>query len=87
LIEVHAVGTAVVATDIAAAREQIDDGETGIIVSPRDSEEIAEAIRRLYFDANLRREMGKRGSVRVRQKYPIQTMVDQDLHVLQSCSN
>ena len=87
LIEVQAVGTAVVATDIAAAREQIDDGETGIIVSPRDSEEIAEAIRRLYFDGNLRIEMGKRGSVRVRQKYPIQTMVDQDLHVLQSCSN
>ena len=82
LIEAQAVGSAVIATDIAAAREQVDDGESGIIVNPKDPYEIAQAIRRLYFDSSLRERMGMNGSTKVQQKYQVEMMVDQDLQVL-----
>lgn len=84
LIEVQAVGTAVIATDIAAASEQINDGVTGIIVPPRDQVALALAIKRLYLDPILRESMGKEGSKLVRQKYQVQDMVEKDLEVLRS---
>jgi glycosyltransferase involved in cell wall biosynthesis len=84
LIEAQAVGSVVIATDIAAAREQVDDGESGIIVNPKNPHEIAQAISRLYLDSSLRERMGINGSARVQQKYQVETMVDQDLHVLKA---
>lgn len=84
LIEVQAVGTAIVATDIAAASEQIMDGVTGIIVPPRDWIALASAIEKLYLDPKLRESMGKEGSILVQQKYQVQEMVEKDVGVLRS---
>ena len=84
LIEVQAVGTAVIATDIAAASEQIADGISGIIVPPRNQSALASAIEKLYLDPRLRERMGKEGARLVREKYQVQEMVEKDLRVLRS---
>jgi glycosyltransferase involved in cell wall biosynthesis len=83
LIEVQAVGTAVIATDIAAARQQIIDGVTGLIVKPKDSQELAEAIFRVYKDPELRKSMGIAGFQHVRKQFQVKKMVDEDLMVVQ----
>jgi glycosyltransferase involved in cell wall biosynthesis len=83
LIEVQAVGTAVVATDIAAARQQIIEGVTGLIVKPKDSQELAEAIFRVYKDPELRNSMGIAGFQHVRKQFQVKKMVDEDLMVVQ----
>ena len=49
----------VVVTDVGSIPEVVDDGETGFIVPPRDSEALAEAIIRLLKDEKLRKEMGE----------------------------
>lgn len=49
----------VVVTDVGNIPEQVDDGKTGFIVPPRDSEALAKAIIKLLQDGDLRREMGE----------------------------
>lgn len=84
LIEVQAVGTAVIATDIAAASEQISDGVSGIIVPPRDQGALALAIRQLHLNQKLIESMGNEGAKIVRQKYQVKDMVEKDLEVLRT---
>ena len=64
-LEAMCFGLPIVGTDIAGVREQVVDGETGIVVPPSNSQSLADAIRRLVEDAGLREEMGARGRERV----------------------
>lgn len=74
IIEVQGVGTALIATDIAAAREQIEDGLTGIIVPPKDSTSIANAIERLYLNPELRKKLGIAAKEHVRRRFTLDRM-------------
>lgn len=49
----------VVVTDVGAIPEIVDDGVTGFIVPPRNSEAPAEAIIKLLKDEKLRKQMGE----------------------------
>jgi phosphatidylinositol alpha-mannosyltransferase len=51
----------VVASDIDGYRDVIRSGAEGLLVPPRDSAALAEAICRLLADATLRLAMGERG--------------------------
>ena len=57
-LEAMAHAKPVVACRASATPEVVVDGETGILVEPGDSDELAEAIIRLLSDADLRRRMG-----------------------------
>jgi glycosyltransferase involved in cell wall biosynthesis len=61
IIEAMASALPVVATDIAACRELVRDGETGLLVPVRDPASLAAAIATLAADPTLRRAMGERG--------------------------
>lgn len=56
--EAMAYGRAVVATAVGGLAEAIEDGETGLLVPPRDPEALRTAIERLLADAGLRRRLG-----------------------------
>lgn len=56
----------VVATPIGCAPMLIRDGDNGVIVPPRDSAALADAIRRVMADAPLRRRLGDRAAETVR---------------------
>jgi len=49
----------VVVTDVGSIPEIVDDGVTGFIVPPRNSEALADAIVKLLKDEKLRRQMGE----------------------------
>jgi glycosyltransferase involved in cell wall biosynthesis len=49
----------VVVTNVGSISEIVDDGVTGFIVPPKNSEALAEAIVKLLKDEKLRREMGE----------------------------
>jgi alpha-maltose-1-phosphate synthase len=51
----------VVVTAVGALAESVDDGVTGLIVPPRDSQALADAIIRLLKDGGLRKRMGENG--------------------------
>jgi glycosyltransferase involved in cell wall biosynthesis len=54
LLESMAVGVPVVATDISAIPELVENGVSGLLVPPRQPERLAEAMQRMLTDQELR---------------------------------
>ncbi|MDB6019292.1 MAG: glycosyl transferase group 1 [Pedosphaera sp.] len=71
----------VVAYDCDGAREVCLDGETGILLRPGDVNGLMAAMKRLVDDGALRRRLGQRGQEFVRERFPVERMVD-DLYAL-----
>jgi glycosyltransferase involved in cell wall biosynthesis len=67
LIEAMAASKPVIATMIGGAAELVVDGETGRLVPPGDAVRMADAIRVLADDAELRTRYGAAGCARVRR--------------------
>jgi glycosyltransferase involved in cell wall biosynthesis len=61
VLEAMACELPVVATDIAAVREEVQDGVTGLVVPPSDRAALVDALSRLLADPALRARMGKSG--------------------------
>ena len=59
-IEAEAMEIPVVATRVGGVPEVVLDGETGILVGPGSSEQLAQAILTLIENPALRRQMGER---------------------------
>lgn len=58
LLEAMATGLPCVATAVRGSREVIADGINGLMVQPANSHDLADALRRLIADCNLRSELG-----------------------------
>lgn len=67
LLEAMAVGTPIVATDISGYRTVLTDGKEGLLVRPRKSKPLAEAISRILSDKELRLGMGANGIITSQQ--------------------
>jgi glycosyltransferase involved in cell wall biosynthesis len=61
LIQGAAVGRPLVATDVSGCREIVRHGKNGILVPPRDAKALADAIRALVLDPDLRQKFGLEG--------------------------
>ncbi|MBE9535678.1 MAG: glycosyltransferase family 4 protein [Proteobacteria bacterium] len=68
-LEWMAMGKPVIGTTIGVIPEVVVDGETGLIVPPKDHLAIASALLKLIKDRNLAIEMGKRGKKLVEDRY------------------
>lgn len=60
LLEAAAAGLPIVTTDTAGCREVVESGENGFLVPVRAVEPLADALRTLIQDADLRARMGQR---------------------------
>ncbi|MGY6271067.1 glycosyltransferase family 4 protein [Achromobacter denitrificans] len=60
-VEAQASGLPVIGTDVGGVSEMFRDGETGILVPPKDARALTDALQRLIDDAGLRRRMGEAG--------------------------
>jgi glycosyltransferase involved in cell wall biosynthesis len=67
---------AVVATRLAGMPELVVDGETGLLVPPRDPEALAAAILRLHADPTWRRELARAGRKRVEAEFSLDAKVE-----------
>jgi glycosyltransferase involved in cell wall biosynthesis len=59
VIEAAAMAKPMVVTDIRGCREVVRDGVEGLLVPPRDGEQLQQAIIHLLRDRNLREELGE----------------------------
>ncbi|MGI9112576.1 MAG: glycosyltransferase [Gaiellaceae bacterium] len=66
--EAMAYGRPVVATAVGGLPEAIRDGETGILVSPRDPTALRAAVERLLHDAQLRTRLGAAARTHAQQE-------------------
>lgn len=69
LIEAQAMAIPCVATDIRGCREVVEDGVTGFLIMPGDSEALGEALRKLLLYPELCLGMGQEGRRRMHRYY------------------
>jgi glycosyltransferase involved in cell wall biosynthesis len=81
LLDAMACGKPIVATTAGGMPEVVRNGETGLLVPPRDHEAMAAAIVRLLGDEPTRRAMGAAGEARVREHFSAERMVQDTLAV------
>jgi glycosyltransferase involved in cell wall biosynthesis len=68
-VESLAMGLPVVGTRLSAIPELIEDGRTGLLVTPGNDEEMADAMLRILTDNQLREQILHSGKKRVRQAF------------------
>jgi len=75
VVEAMAGALPIVATAVGGICELIQDGETGLLVPPRDPAALAAALERLLADPDLARGLGQRARAQVRATHTVEAMV------------
>jgi glycosyltransferase involved in cell wall biosynthesis len=68
-LEALACQTPVVTTDIVGVAQDLKQIKGGIVIPPRDTHKLADAITQILSDAQMQKEMGQRGRKLVQEKY------------------
>lgn len=76
VMEAMAMGKPVIATDVNGVRELIKDGETGIVIPPRNPMLIAEAIEQLLCSPEKMNRFGRDGKERVCNFFTMELMIN-----------
>ncbi len=76
LLEASASALPVVACNVGGNPEIVVDGETGLLVPPRDSDAIAQAVLNLWEDPDASREMGRKARERVKANFSLKRMAE-----------
>jgi glycosyltransferase involved in cell wall biosynthesis len=79
LIEAAACGRAIVTTDRPGCRDIVRDGLNGLLVQPRNSAALADALRRLIRSTELRHEYGAAGRRLAAAEFDLSIIVTQTL--------
>ena len=66
----------VVASAVGGLLDLVVDGETGMLVPPRDIPALREALERLLADPDLRRRLGEAGRARVQERFSWPAVTD-----------
>ncbi len=82
ILEAMASGLPVVTTGAGGPAEIVVDGETGIVVPPRDPDALAAALAEMLDDPERARAMGAAGRLRVEQRFSLADMVTKTQFVL-----
>jgi glycosyltransferase involved in cell wall biosynthesis len=77
VLEAMACGVPVVATRVGGIPEVISDGETGLLVNPRDSVAIADAVVRILGDRDLACRLSKLANEHIRAGFSAEHMAAQ----------
>jgi glycosyltransferase involved in cell wall biosynthesis len=85
ILEAFSQGLPVIATRTGGIPEIIEDGETGLLVPPEDSFEMAKAVRRLIDDSALGEKLISNGMEEVKRKYSDEIIVNKIEAYLNSC--
>ncbi len=87
LLEAASAGLPIVTTDVPGCREVVINGENGLLVPPRNTEALANAIEKLLNDKTLRREMGAKGRALVEREFGIEKIAEETISLYQRILN
>jgi glycosyltransferase involved in cell wall biosynthesis len=81
VLEAMAHAKPVVATAVGGTPEAVVDGETGLLVPPRDVPALAAALDRILTDASLRDRLGQAGRARASEHFDVEAMTRRVLEI------
>ena len=84
--EAMAHGRPVVASAVGGLPDMVRDGETGLLVPPRDPEALRAAIDRLLADAELRRRLGRAARERIAELCDWNRVLDQTIQAYEDAA-
>ena len=83
LIEACAIGRPIVTTDYIGCKDTVDDGQNGFLIPIKDSQALAEKLRRLIDDQELRHTMGLQGRAKAEREFSLVDVINKHLEVYQ----
>ena len=86
LIEATAVGRPIVTTNSIGCKETVVDGYNGYLIPVKDSDTLADRLKRLIEDKALRQEMGKNSRRLAEWDFSIENVVRRHLEIYEDLS-
>lgn len=86
LIEAAAIGRPIVTTDSVGCKDTVDDGVNGFLIQPKDEKALAEKLRILINDKQLRAQMGAKGRQKAEREFSIDDVVAHHLKIYRMLS-
>jgi lipopolysaccharide heptosyltransferase II len=81
ILEAQAIGVPVVATKVGGVVDIIDDGETGLLVMPKDVDSMAREVLRLLSDKTLAQNIVEKARVKLKSKFTLEHMASKTIRV------
>ena len=76
ILQAMLCGLPIISTPIGSILEAIQHEQTGLIVEPRNAQQLHGAISRLLHDPELRHQLGVAARTRAQEKFGLDTMLD-----------
>lgn len=83
LIEATAIGRPIITTRSYGCKDTVDDGENGFLIPPKDEVALADKLRILINDAQLRERMGLKSRQKAEREFSLDRVVDHHLDIYQ----
>lgn len=87
LIEASACGRPIVTTNMPGCKDSIIPNETGLLVPPRDSISLTEALISLLSDSSLRLSMGQKAREFAKHEFDIRSVVNKHMAIYTTLLN
>jgi glycosyltransferase involved in cell wall biosynthesis len=81
ILEAAACGVPVIGSDAPGIRDSVLDGATGFLIPPRDAAAIAESVRRLLDEDELRREMSSASRDLAVERFDVEAVTNRYLEL------
>ena len=81
LLEAMSMRVPIIASRVSAIPEIVENGITGLLVEPRNTDELSKAMLCLLEDRPLRKHMGLLGADRLEQKFSVTQMIDKTIEI------
>lgn len=81
VLEAMASSCAVVASEVGGIPQMIVDGQTGILIRPKDAESLKEGLMRLLGDEEFCRKLGENAREKVEKEFSIETNIKELLEI------
>ena len=83
LIEASATGRPIVTCDSTGCRDVVDDGVNGFLIEPRNVDMLADRLKQLIVDRELRLKMGLASRSKT-EKFSIENVVNTHIKIYES---
>jgi len=83
LVEAQACGRPVIGTTVGGIPSAIKDGETGMLVPPKNPQALAQAIIKLLTDKELAKKLGESGYKRAREEFSWEKSAERNYEIYQ----